>query len=39
MKQELYTVNMNGTYKSVIFVSLEKVEGNSPVMLFAEMKL
>jgi len=25
--------------KSVIFVSLEKVEGNSPVMLFAEMKL
>jgi hypothetical protein len=30
---------MNGAYKSVMFVSLEKAEGNSPVMLFAEMKL
>jgi hypothetical protein len=36
---ELYMINMNGTYKSVILVSLENVGGNSPVMLFAEMKL
>jgi hypothetical protein len=38
-KQEIYWSSKNETYKSVIFVSLEKVEGNSPVMLFAEMKL